>query len=72
MPSSHRTSQIEIVLAPAVVIELQKYWNVISLHQKKAFKACEIIHSFFYLIIQLIINFTNGILIYNILQMHEN
>ena len=40
VPPSRRTSQVEIVLAPAVVIELQKCWLERDFpHKMKAFKA---------------------------------
>ena len=46
VPPSRRTSQVAIVLAPAVVIELQKCCLERDFpHKMKAFKACEFIHS---------------------------
>ena len=46
VPPSRRTSQVAIVLAPAVVTELQKCCLERDFpHKMKAFKACEFIHS---------------------------
>ena len=56
VPPSCRTSQVAIVLAPAVVIELQKCCLERDFpHKMKAFKACEFIHSAFLFRLKLII-----------------
>ena len=56
VPPSRRTSQVAIVLAPAVVIELQKCCLERDFpHKMKAFKACEFIHSSFLFRLKLII-----------------
>ena len=56
VPPSRRTSQVAIVLAPAVVIELQTCCLERDFpHKMKAFKACEFIHSSFLFRLKLII-----------------
>ena len=56
VPPSRRTSQVAIVLDPAVVIELQKCCLERDFpHKMKAFKACEFIHSSFLFRLKLII-----------------
>ena len=73
MPPSRRTSQVAIVLAPAVVIELQKCCLERDFpHKMKAFKACEFIHSSFLLYTFKTYNYTAIQLCLDFLDAREN
>ena len=72
MPPSRRTSQVAIVLAPAVVIELQKCCLERDFsHKMKAFKAL-CIHTFFIFVSFKTYNYTAIQLCLDFLDAREN